>query len=146
MADLENVVWSRERCASSVPDACRDCKYDHFPPRICVAHLAKDALELLKEQGPRVLTLEEVEDALDTVVWVDRPQIENFSDEYALISAYSHKLRYVDLKFIDGDEARWTYEKYGKFWRCWDKRPLDEEREAVKWDVADIGGVVISDQ
>lgn len=97
----------------------------------CAFRLINDALKLLK---PRVLTLEEVEDALDTVVWVDRPQIENFSNEYALISAYSRKLGYVDLKFIDGDEARWIYEQYGKTWRCWDKRPTNKQRREAKWE------------
>ena len=52
MIDRENVVWSLERCASSVPDACSDCKYDNFPPRICVAHLTRDALELLTPIKP----------------------------------------------------------------------------------------------
>ena len=95
---------------------------------------AVHAMRSLKTQKPRVLTLEEVEDALDTVVWVDRQQVENSSDEYALITAYSRKLGYVDLKFIDGGWGRFTYAWYGKTWRCWDKRPYEEERKAVKWD------------
>lgn len=52
MPDREKVMYSLERCSSSVPDACRDCEYDKWPARICVQHLTKDALELLKEQEP----------------------------------------------------------------------------------------------
>ena len=92
------------------------------------------AMKSLKTQKSRVLTLEEVEDALDTVVWVDRPQVENSSDDDALISGYSRKLGHVDLKFIDGDWGCFTYAWYGKTWRCWDKRPYDEQRKAAKWD------------
>ena len=129
MADYEKVVKGLEAC---VDGGCIECPYR----KVCsdaedFVALARDALKLLK---PRVLTLEEVEDALDTIVWVDRPQVENSSDEYALISSYSHKLGYVDLKFIDEGWGRFTYAWYGKTWRCWDKRPYDEERKAAKWD------------
>ena len=47
---LDDVIWSLGRCSCGVPDACRDCKYDKLPARICVQHLTKDALELLKKQ------------------------------------------------------------------------------------------------
>jgi len=132
MADLEKVVKGLEACMDG---ECAECPYcgtcsdaeDCFD-------LARDALELLKVQAPHVLTLEEVEDALGTVVWVDRPQVENSSDEYALISGYSCKLGHVDLKFIDGDWGCFTYAWYGETWRCWDKRPFDEQRMAAKWD------------
>ena len=99
-----------------------------------LAQKAIAKLKTLSKAQPRVLTLNEVEDALDTVVWVDKPQTENSAAEYALISGYSRKLGYVDLEYFYGIEARWTYDQYGKTWRCWDKRPFDEQRAAVKWD------------
>lgn len=49
MPDREKVMYSLERCSSGVPDACRDCKYDKWPARICVQHLTKDALALIEE-------------------------------------------------------------------------------------------------
>ena len=52
MADIEKVMEGLRRCSCNVPDACSDCPYDSLPPRICVAHLTKDALELLKKQEP----------------------------------------------------------------------------------------------
>ena len=48
MADWEKVIYSLERCSCMVPDACRDCAYDHLPARECVTQLKKDALKLLK--------------------------------------------------------------------------------------------------
>jgi len=95
------------------------------------------AVKLLKEQEPRVMTLEEVEDALDSVVWVDRPLFDNLSTEYALIDSYSRKLQIVELRypFCDKDyRERSDYATYGKTWRCWSYRPTDEQREAVKWE------------
>lgn len=86
---------------------------------------------------PRVLTLEEIEDALDTVVWVEEPQVENLADRYGLIEAYSHKDGFVDIFFGFSDQPvteRYYYSDYGKTWRCWAYRPTDEQRKAVKWE------------
>ena len=134
MADCEMIIKKCECCLdyyTGFGDCDKsNCEYSGTDTG-CTFRLINDLLKLLK---PRVLTLEEVEDALDTIVWVDRPQVENSSDEYALISSYSHKLGYVDLKFIDEGWGRFTYAWYGKTWRCWDRRPYDEERKAVKWD------------
>ena len=129
MTDREKIVWSLERCASSVPDACSDCKYDNFPPRICVAHLAKDALALIKAQEPRVLTLEEVRQA-GTMCFVEtrhngrlHSMIFNdfFKDDDTTVF-----LSYIgDLPFKNAG--------YGKSWRCWSAKPTDEQREATPW-------------
>ena len=96
----------------------------------------EDGAKLLKEQEPRVMTLEEVEDALDSVVWVDKPLFDNLSSEYALIDSYSRKLQIVELcyPFYDKDyRERSDYATYGKTWRCWTSRPTDEQREATPW-------------
>lgn len=45
----DDIIWSLERCCCGVPDACSDCNYDNYPPRICVQHLTADALELIKK-------------------------------------------------------------------------------------------------
>ena len=120
-----------------MPDSCRDCAYDAgHPYNECVELLLKDALSLLKAQEARVMTLEEVENALDTVVWVDRPLFDNSSSEYALIDSYSRKTQIVELRypFCDKDyRERADYATYGKTWRCWASRPTDETREGVNW-------------
>ena len=110
--------------------------------------LAADALALIRQQRERikeleagrtarVMTLEELEDALDTVVWVEEPEFENFADHYALIMAYSHKVGFVRVSFGFAEmpvDCEYEYEDYGKKWRCWTQRPTDEQRKAVKWD------------
>lgn len=113
----------------------RDINGDPYFPYLCdTEKICSDALALL---GPRVLTLEEVEDALDTVVWLDMPESENLADGYSLIMAYSRKNGFVMFDSPFGDnpsQDRFEYEDYGKTWRCWDKRPTDEQRGCVKWD------------
>jgi len=93
--------------------------------------------KLLKEQEPKVLTVDQLEDALDTVVWLETPVSENLADGYSLIMAYSHKYGYMIFDSPFGDnpsQDKLEYSEYGKSWRCWDKRPTDEQRQAVKWE------------
>ena len=102
-----------------------------------VFEMHKAVLALLKEQEAKVLTVDQLEDALDTVVWLETPVSENLADGYSLIMAYSHKYGYMYFDSPFGDnpsQDRLEYSEYGKSWRCWDKRPTDEQRQAVKWD------------
>ena len=95
------------------------------------------AISLLKEQKAKVLTVDQLEDALDTVVWLETPVSKNLADGYALIMAYSHKYGFMlfDSPFGDNpSQDRLEYSEYGKSWRCWNKRPTDEQRQAVKWE------------
>ena len=71
----------------------------------------RKALELLKEQEPRVLIWDEVKQA--EVCWVE----ERDKEPYATL-----------------DAADWNQEYYGKEIRCWNAKPTKEQRDAVKWD------------
>lgn len=92
---------------------------------------------LLEDQEAKALTVDQLEDALDAIVWLETPVSENLSDGYSLIMAYSHKYGYMYFDSPFGDnpsQDRLEYSEYGKSWRCWDKRPTDEQRKAVKWE------------
>ena len=42
------------------------------------------------------------------------------------------KKRWLATQQLNGD---WLYEDlYGISWRCWNKRPLEEQRDAAKWE------------
>ena len=89
----------------------------------------------LIDSGPHVMTLEEVENALNTIVWVDIPTIINTENMYALIVAYSHKDKYVEIRYFNVVFLRdVSYDVYGKKIRFWNLRPTNEQREAVRWD------------
>ena len=120
---------------------CKDCPWteceelDNRKIKI-PADLALSVMRELVAQEPRVMTLDEVEDALDTVVWVDRPFFTNSNDNYAVIISYSHKRNEITVKYFGGAHyATFSYPDYGKIYRFWNKRPTDEQREAAKWDV-----------
>lgn len=119
----------------SAGKTCFECPYLGDSP--CEIHLITDTIALLKEQEPHVLTIAQLEEALDTVVWLDIPGAENLADGYALIMAYSHKheCMFFDSPFGDNpSQDRLEYSSYGKLWRCWDRRPTEDQRQAVKWE------------
>lgn len=154
MAELERVIYDLERCTCHVPDACRDCsKYASETGLKCMENLMLDALELLKEQEPRLLGLEEVKAiALREVkrilssevepVWLEQSDGDLTNLELVLISWWY-------MEGIDKDEAKFefiakyfgtdfddtlNYLDYGTHWRVWSSKPTIEQRKAVKWD------------
>ena len=126
MPDREKVI--RGLKAHAVIGMCGDnCPYYGYSGQgTCSETLCADALSLLKEQEPRVMTLEEAAEA--DVCWLEikgsgrilpcivRDDEENFSirtDE-------------PTPELGPGDEN-------GKEYRLWSARPTDAQREAVKW-------------
>jgi len=142
MADREKVINDLDEislyfygCYRNAGGGTRAC--EKFHDWMCAVDEAKEALSRLKAQEARVMTLEEIEDALDNVVWLDIPGAENLADGFSLIMAYSRKNGFVLLDSPFGDnpsQDRFEYTDYNKTWRCWTARPTDEQREAVKWD------------
>lgn len=105
-------------------------------PSDWITRLCDEVLELLKEQEPRVLTLEELKtigdkDAvyLETIVMnLGEPNVkpaiyqpDNSDDEYVCVVSSWLKSGF------------YSPHNYLKSWRCWSARPTDEQREAVPW-------------
>lgn len=78
----------------------------------CMEQLLEDTLELLKEQEPRLLKLEEAKKA--EICWLEQRGYEPF----ATFDAYT-----------------WNPETYGKSYRCWNCMPTDEQRKEEEWNV-----------
>ena len=99
-----------------------------------------DALALLREQDPRLMTLEEVIEhySLPPVFVDDLSAQEDYLEDIAPL--------YFDFPVADSFAVHWRgyhsvsryldewKASYGMKWRCWTARPTDEQREAVKWD------------
>lgn len=147
MDQFEKVCKGLEHCAEGIKP-CSSCVYDKECKAAGTSNAAiADALALINAQQERikeleaarmarVMTLEELENALDTVVWVEEPEFENFADHYALIMAYSHKVGFVRVSFGFAEmpvDCEYEYEDYGKKWRCWTSRPTDEQRRETPW-------------
>ena len=128
MDKLEKVIKGLEHC-TSYGSTCDKCDYwehnrNEDDPH-CGDVLMRDALELLKEKQPRLLTLEEVKYA--EVVW----------NEYGSVDGY---VEYMSLDRITDDGYRFNNgmyfepSEYNESWRCWSARPTDEQMQETGWD------------
>ena len=128
MIEREKVIRGLEACAGT---SCNGCPYQGIPP--CQNHLAKDTLALLREQEPRVLTVEEIRSGAVEVAWIED------ADKTEVIPGIWFRLsnkggdEAVDIHIRDGFVGA-RLEVYRKLWRCGSARPTGEERKAAKWD------------
>lgn len=133
MVDREKVLKGLACCTSA--DGCHDCPYSENGKGTdtCQFDSTRDALELLKAQEPRMLTLGEINK--NSFVWYENKSCSRLFP--ALVgdcqSITRHKFIVEDVFFDVG-----TYMPedvlYGKSWRCWSARPTDEQRDEEKWD------------
>lgn len=128
----EKVIKGLECCILRDPDdhaRCSQCQYESN----CVNRLKMDALELLKEQEPRVLTLDEAAAAQEVWVeaWLSVPK------KYVIMvtSLYlTDDCKNFELELLGTDKKAFMLaEAYGHTWRCWSAKPTDDQRKAVKW-------------
>lgn len=110
MAELEKVIKGLECCL--VGPLCSQCPYENVCDSLEV--IANDALKLLKERLPRVLSLEEANTF--EVVW--------FEDRGT---------NTVFPCLVKNDLNDSKLYKYGIKWRVWSVRPTEEQRAATPW-------------
>ena len=137
MTEFEKVLKGLECCADDI--MCPDyCPYKAISDLggDCRGELVHDALELLKSYEPHVMTQEELENAIDSVVWIETKDLqENSSSQYALLESYSRKYGYFYLLHLRNEHPSvYPYTNINKTWRPWNIRPTDERRKAVKWN------------
>ena len=130
MPDVEKVIKGLECCMLSYKDGCDECPYFGKNMYMCQELLGEDALALLKEQEPRVMTLEEVTEDRPDVVWFDD---RHYKLTYPVFISNGEVTGWIVSQSRSCIERHDHVEGYGKRWRCWTSRPTDEQREAVKW-------------
>ena len=139
MPDREKVIKGLEHCSNK--SFCNDsCPYSsilrdpNFGIDECMTQLAHDALELLKEQEARVMTLEEVDEHSEREEKYSESEKQPVYVEYAndVNRPWARRWLTVDMlhSWLDHWETRIVY---GKDWRCWTFRPTEEQRKAAKW-------------
>lgn len=92
-----------------------------------------DALTLLREQEPRVLTLEEIRSGTVEVVWLEDADKPNVIPGIWFRLSNEGGDEAVDIHVMDGFVGA-RLAVYGKMWRAWTSRPTKEQRKAVPWD------------
>lgn len=90
------------------------------------------AIEALKAQEPRLMTLE---DAINSeTVWVECTNGDGGYGTCRLVEIYGMVAAEVFmLKNKYPERKRLNPEKYLREWRCWTSRPTDAQREATPW-------------
>lgn len=136
MIDREKVIKGLEHCLEIEGDgSCVGCPYDDdcFVENVeCGEPMMRDALALLKEQEPRVLSLEEVL-ALnpDTPIYFQHKSGESGWDIYRGIEDDITCDIATGALWAQGDY--WYQNEYGKSFVCWTSRPTDEQMEVTPW-------------
>lgn len=136
MADLDKVIKGLE-CCTDIAIGCDECPYsDDCERDEGVIALTRDALEMLKAQEPRVMTLEEV---LGNTIGIGLPcwiedHIEDVCVPVLIPAVVTTDDTYVQYSGDDCYEGALYHRDYGKRMRCWTSRPTDEQREATPWD------------
>lgn len=101
-----------------------ECGYQSYFPR-CWITLAADALALMKDQKPRVITMEEAAQADYCYV-----EYKSGDVEPVLVNSYgdgNYRLQRKDAYHVVGPD---TFALYGRFWTS---RPTNEQRMETPW-------------
>lgn len=130
MADQEKLMEGLRHCATDEP--CFKEKYMNCPYRPtdaydnCAMKLSRDVLEMVQAQQPRVLTLDEADEA--DICWLEVIGVKRIIPcriSVFEVTATVHKL-------IANAEG-FVLSEYGEVWRCWSARPSNGQRKAAKW-------------
>jgi hypothetical protein len=123
----EKVIKGLECCAfSNRADKCEQCPYFSGCETEYGAfvELARDALDLLKAQEARVMTLDDLNQCKKETIWAeikhDNALKQLTQDEIAM------------LTFI-GLLCHWN--GYNTTWRCWTSRPDENRRAETPWNL-----------
>ena len=139
MPDREKVIRAVETCFDSWIDKHRDMGLDVHG----VERLKREALELLKEQEPKVLTREELKQFDERPCWFESHgtymgQKGFWIIPYMFTCYETMYYVYPLLQINDRGGCRHYSElglgAYNKTWRCWSARPTDKQREEEPWD------------
>jgi len=98
--------------------------------------MLRGALELLKEQEPRVLTLEETLHRLKEPVFLETKSRQSYTG-WVLVYDVQNGMGITGVRMgltQPGHITTWyPIDLYGSKWRCWSAKPTDEQREATPW-------------
>ena len=111
---------------------------DRWDIYAALCDMVDDAIAMLKAQEPRVMTLEEIGNALKMPLWKETKSAHK--DLYTgWVLAYDIQKgegitgTRLGMSEPSGRVVWYRFDDYGKTWRCWTSRPTDEQREAIPW-------------
>lgn len=98
----------------------------------CEEKLASDALTLLKEQEPRVMTIDETIASHDNPVWLEENTLQGSYGAWGVVKGVHEKYNAVNIGGVRF--GYWPRAKYNISWRCWNARPSPEQMRETPWE------------
>jgi len=133
----EKVIKGLECCmvGDGHSPKCELCPYTTVGDDTCqtMDALFAEAIALLKAQEPRVVKISELTSGEPMLVWLE--DIDKKETVAGMIFDYvpgRFGFKLTDIANMDRIYPR--IEEYMTRWRCWDKMPTDDQKEAVKWE------------
>lgn len=135
MIDREKVLKGFEHCQNS---GCNGCPY-YTEGDGCECKLDLDAMELLKEQDAKILTLQD----LDTIYNTRADHVWPYNTPPYLWMIVNPNVRWTRGFWVSwGDVVDslknlspfYVCENYGKSWKLWTRKPADKQLKEVKWE------------
>lgn len=128
---LCSVYPDKGECIRACPYECEDLH--------CIPMLSADALAYIHQLEAK---LAEYEKPLVPLTWEEAMEddyyLERMGDRYVDVAlnelALDGDLGFIVFDTHEREEVKLMRVDYGKTWRCWPRRPTDEERKAAKWD------------
>lgn len=130
----EKVIKGLKWCMNEEHDCYREkgCPYENEGEDVgCKYALHRDALELLKAQEARVMTLGEVK-LLDSDYYYLESMRSPGKELREIVGPYG--LTCVTWPGITGVRQTMGDKGYGKTWRCWTSRPDEKRRAETPWN------------
>lgn len=133
MPDREKVMKGLECCALGSLRNCEGCPYTETR---CSEHLCGDALALLKEQEPRVMTEDDVLHSTGKPLWFESrgPCLCGKKGFWCLLFEVDPDLNIRCVQAMTGGSITLPLSYYGKEWRSWDKCPSTEQMRDTPWE------------
>lgn len=131
-----NAVIDKLDCLTTNQHFCEECTYNPHPgmnwPYGCIAGQRKivaDAREILAQAIPKVLTIEEAEDA--EVCWIET--VGTLETVPGHVNTPPKSITAIVWRFRRMTESMFL-EDYGRDWRCWSARPSRRQMKDMKWN------------
>ena len=149
---IDRVITALDVCANGNLDngrTCRVCPYLVYCITNPMKQIFRDALSVLREQKPRVMSVKELEETKEPVFIELRTKGD---DEqrltcFGLMESWDGSLFHfiIDQWLLDGEPFAKFYgcelkrKEYGIDWRPWNKRPKAEQMKEEAWnDKSDV--------
>ena len=136
MKTPEEIKLGLEACADN--EDCANCPYVEVLG--CARVLNTDALAYIRQLEAKLAECEKplvpltFEEAI-----LDDSFLERKDGSYVDMALNDFAVNMPEEGFMlltvhGDDDLRLDRDDYGKTWRCWSRRPTDEERKAAKWE------------